>query len=93
MFGLIRLAEATGGVLGQGGTDIRAGAALEQLTGQTHGPSGLDEFGEENVLTLLAENGINPSRMSIEQLSTLAEELGTWEELPELFSQFTDRAA
>ena len=93
MFGLIRLAESTGGVLGQGATDVRSGAALEQLTGQSHGVSGLDQSGEYSVLALLAENGIDPSRMSIEQLSTLAEEIGTSEEIPELFSQFTDRAA
>ncbi len=93
MFDLARLAEFAGGFLGQNASEIDAGGILQQLAEQGVDPSQLQDLGADELLNVLSENGIDPSELSVDQLSTLAENFGVAEHVPEWLSHFTDRAA
>ena len=93
MFDLARLAEFAGGVLGQSATNIDPGGILQQLSEQGIDPSQFQDLGADHILGMLSENGIDVSQLDAGQLGAIAEDLGVGDRLPELLSQFTDRAA
>ncbi|MEM9358090.1 MAG: hypothetical protein AAGB04_17950 [Pseudomonadota bacterium] len=93
MFDLTRLAEFAGGFLGQNSSEIDAASILQQLAEQGVEPSQLQDLGADELLNVLSENGVDPSQLGPDQLSTLAENFGVTDHVPEWLSHFTDRAA
>ena len=93
MFDLARLTEVVGGVLGQSAANFNAGDIVQQVSELGLDPAILQQLDPEQLVTMFAENGIDLTNLDPAELSAIAEQTGIGEGLPEIISQFTDRAA
>lgn len=91
MFDLMRFGDSIKDLMGSiGGSGV--GATLsEQLSNLNIDPAELSQLGGQDLMATLSELGIDIAQLDPEQLSTLTEQLGNAEVLPQLMELLGDR--